>query len=81
MAEVFRHKGPRIVVYSNDHPPAHVHLLRGAESPDEAKFALDVDAVTLVWSVGFKASEVRSAGQAITDRLALCWAKWREIHG
>jgi len=70
----------RIVVYPNDHRPAHVHAIRGDEfsvfelkcpdGPPELKEAH-----------GFSGSELKRIAQIIADHLELLCLKWRSIHG
>ena len=79
MVTVFRAHGLRVVIFVDDHPPAHVHVfgdgqakinLLGADgSPD------------LVWTNGMTRGETRRAVRIIVEQQALLLAQWEDIHG
>ena len=71
----------RVVIYSNDHPPPHVHAVKGDAA--RAKFNLNCPdgPVELVEQEGFKLTEIRRIGVAIADDLAAICKTWSEIHG
>jgi hypothetical protein len=81
MPTVLRIGRIRVVIYPNDHPPAHVHAVRGDEA--RAKFALNCPGgpVELIEQDGFRLVDVRRIGAAIAACLAEACAKWSEIHG
>ena len=67
-------------MFTNDHPPAHVH----AVGPDcTAKFELNCPEgpVRLLEQDGFTRAVLSEIGEAIADRLSDCCAAWEEIHG
>ena len=70
----------RIVIYPNDHRPAHVHAIRGDEF---SVFELDCPdgPPELKEAHGFSASELKRIAQAIEDHLKLLCLEWRSIHG
>ena len=79
MVTIFRAHGLRIVIFSDDHEPAHVHVfgdghakinLLGANGQPE-----------LVWAEGMKRNEVRRAMEIVTEQQAVFLAWWRKIHG
>jgi len=69
-----------VVIYPNDHRPAHVHVIgRG----HEAVFHLNCSAwpVEIRENYGFSRREISKIETELTERAdALCWA-WEEIHG
>lgn len=70
----------RVVIFTNDHPPPHVHALKGDA---RAKFDLglpDGD-VRLVENDGFRLAEVRELGAAIALARDAIAKRWSEIHG
>jgi len=71
----------RVSIYSNDHPPPHVHAVR----PDGAlaKFELNCPdgPVKLVEQAGFRMVEVNEIGAAVAAQLAEMCTKWKAIHG
>ena len=80
MPTVARFNGLRVVIYPNDHRPAHIHVI----GPDgEAVFILNCPdgPPELRECYGFKLNAVNAIGREITEELgALCEA-WRQIHG
>jgi len=52
-----RENGFRLLIYSNEHPPPHVHVLKGG---GEAVFSL-VPEIALRESLGMKVGELREA--------------------
>ena len=79
MVTVFRSHGLRVVIFTNDHEPAHVHVfgdgqakvnLIGADGEPE-----------LVWVDGMPRADVRRAMRIVTEQKDLLVKRWREIHG
>lgn len=80
MPTIFTHAGHRVVIYSNDHRPAHVHVLG---SGCEAVFELDCPwgPPCLRENDGYTQKHLgRLAGALKTELGQLCW-RWEEIHG
>jgi hypothetical protein len=79
MVTVFRAHGLRIVIFINDHQPAHVHIL----GDGEAKINLlgPDGAPDLVWVEGMSRGEVRRAMRLVNEQQALLLARWEDIHG
>ncbi len=80
MPVVFRFGGLRVVIWPNDHQPAHVHVV-GADG--EAVFVLHCPdgPPALRESFGFRMPEInRIEGLLAVEIAALC-AAWSEIHG
>jgi hypothetical protein len=70
----------RIVIYLNDHGPAHVHAI----GPDGyARFALGRSQgdVALMEVEGISRASLRRIAAAIIDRHDECSAAWRMFHG
>ena len=80
MPVVSRIHGFRIVIYVNDHRPAHVHVM-GAQ--EEAVFILHCPKgpPELRESFGFKIPALRRIQNAIAEALAALCAEWRNVHG
>ena len=72
--------GLRVVVYPNDHRPAHVHVEGGGK---EAVFNLRCpDGLPeLRENYGFSRRELEKIAAALVDNLMLLCNSWREIHG
>jgi hypothetical protein len=79
MVTVYRSHGLRLVIFVNDHAPAHVHVfgdgeikvsLRGADGQPE-----------LIWADRMARTDIRRAMQIVGERQLDLIAKWEEIHG
>ena len=80
MPTVGRIDGLRIVIWPNDHRPAHVHVI----GPDgEAVFNLNCPEgpPELRESFAFRLTELRRIEVALIEQLGALCAKWSEIHG
>ena len=77
MVTVLRAHGLRVVIYANDHRPAHVF------GDGEAKInLLDPDGGPgLVWADGMTRGEVRRAVRLVAEQRAFLLARWEDIHG
>jgi uncharacterized protein DUF4160 len=71
----------RVTIYSNDHPPPHVHALKRGGAL--AKFALNCPSgpVILVDQSGFRPGEIAEIGNAVAADLPAMCEKWRAFHG
>ncbi len=80
MPTVFRFNGLRVVIYPNDHRPAHVHV-KGAGG--EAVFILHCPGgpPELRESYAFKLSELNTIETTISGQLAVLCAEWSNHHG
>jgi len=77
---VLRFGGLRVVVYPNDHRPAHVHVIgRGCE----AVFDLNCPSgpVQLRENYSFKKLDLTLVGSELAHRLHSLCAAWEKIHG
>ena len=79
MVTVLRAAGLRVVIYLNDHTPAHVHVF----GDGEAKINLleQGGASALVWADGMTRSEVRRAVRVVAEQSKFLLQKWEDIHG
>jgi len=70
----------RVVIYPNDHRPAHVHVI-GPEH--EALFYLNCPAgpVALRENYGFTSREIVRIEAALNQHVVELCAAWKEIHG
>ena len=71
--------GLRVVIYPNDHRPAHVHVIGDCE----AVFKLNCPAgpPELRENYGFTARRLARIQAALTSRLTHLCAEWSRIHG
>ena len=79
MVTVFRAHGLRVVIFVDDHQPAHVHVFGDGQAMINL---LGADgAPELVWADGMSRGEVRRAVRIVTEQLALLRARWEDIQG
>lgn len=80
MPTVKRLGGLRVVIYPNDHRPAHVHVIG---SDCEAVFSLHCPDGTaeLRENFGFSAPDLGGIRAALIADLAYLCDAWRKIHG
>jgi hypothetical protein len=77
---VHRFEGLRVVIYPNDHRPAHVHVIgRGCE----AVFNLSHSAgpVELRENYGFSRKEIVRIEAELTEHITSLCRAWEDIHG
>lgn len=78
MVTVLRASGLRVVIYVNDHLPAHVHVF----GDGEAKINLVGDgAPNLAWADGMTRGEVRRSMWVVAEQLTFLLQRWEDIHG
>jgi hypothetical protein len=80
MPTAFRIHGLRVVVYPNDHRPAHVHVIgHGCE----AVFKLNCPSgpVELRENLGFQRAELARIVTALSQHMAQACAAWSQLHG
>ncbi|RBP08571.1 uncharacterized protein DUF4160 [Roseiarcus fermentans] len=80
MPTVLRFDGLRVIVYPNDHRPAHVHV-KGASG--EAVFVLNCPngPPTLRETFGLSRTELNRVENELAGAVATLCAEWRRIHG
>ena len=80
MPTVGRIDGLRVVIWPNDHLPAHVHVIGPGQ---EAVFKLRCPdgPPELRESYGFRLADVRRIEAALADMLTDLCKKWSKIHG
>jgi len=79
MITVLRKGGFRVVIFSDDHEPAHVHVF----GDGEAKINLSGTAgrPELIWAVGMTHADIRKCFRLVEEHRAELLVRWREIHG
>ncbi len=78
MVTVFRAHGLSVVIFVNDHEPAHVHVYGDGEV--KINLAGPGGTPLLVWVDNMTRSEVRRALRIVIERQTALLAKWEEIH-
>jgi len=77
---LLRIDGLRVSIFSNDHPPPHVHVFKAG---NEALFFLNCPSgpPTLREQYGFSERELKQIQEALKPHIIDLCAKWEEIHG
>ena len=75
MVTVLRAEGLRVVIFANDHPPAHVHVIAGR---GEAK--INLLGPDLVWADGLTRAELRRALRLVAEQRPYLLDRWEAIH-
>ncbi len=79
MPTVLQLPGLRVVIYPNDHGPAHVHVIGG----HEALFELNCrdGLVSLRKNFGFALHELNKIQKLLAEHLSTLCSEWERIHG
>jgi histidinol phosphatase-like PHP family hydrolase len=79
MVTVHRQHGLRFAIYTDDHEPAHVHVLGDGEMKVVICGAAGLP--EMVYKTGFKASDRRRAMEVVRERQDEFLVRWDEIQG
>ena len=79
MVTVLRADGLRVIIYVNDHLPAHVHVFGDGEAKINLVGAQGQP--DLVWADGMTRGEVRRAMRVVAEQQAFLLRRWEDIHG
>jgi len=79
MVTVLRAHGLHVVIFVDDHQPAHVHVF----GDGEAKINLrGTDGVPeLIWADNMTRGEIRRAMRIVVEQQVFLLARWEDIHG
>lgn len=78
MVTVHREGGFRVVIYKDDHEPAHVHVVKDGEVIINLVGADDQPEVRQAY--GATKADVRKSLRIVTRLQASLLARWQEIH-
>jgi hypothetical protein len=76
---IWRADGLRVVIFLDDHEPAHVHVFGDGQA--KINLAGADGAPELLWVDGMTRGEVRRAMRLVRAQQAAFLARWGEIHG
>jgi len=79
MVTVLRTEGLRMVIFVDDHQPAHVHVYGDGQA--KINLAGPGGLPELVWADGMTRGEVRRAMRIVAEAQAVLLARWESIHG
>ena len=79
MVTVHREAGLRFIIFKDDHPPAHVHVI----GDGKAKIIIvgSDGQPELDYNDGLKAGDLRKAMKIIADQQAMLMERWKDYHG
>lgn len=80
MATILRVRGLRIVIYSNDHWPPHVHVI-GARGKARIVLGDACEHPSVRWNSGLSSGDLAAVLAEIERNRELLRQRWREIHG
>lgn len=80
MPTVMTIAGVRVVIYLNDHRPAHVHLL-GHSNKAVIDLFCPNGPLAIRENYGFSGSELRRFMKVLSRSVATLCTEWRAIHG
>ena len=79
MVTVLRADGLRLVIFVNDHQPAHVHVFGDGEAKINL---LGADGTpVLIGADGMSRGDIRRAMRLVVEQQRFLLARWEEIHG
>jgi len=76
MPTIIRQDGFDVMIFTNDHRPAHVHVFKA-----RAEVVLMLAPVSIRENYRMSKKNVRKAIDIISSNLELLLQSWREIHG
>ena len=79
MVTVLRADGLRVVIYTNDHQPAHVHVFGDGET--KINLLGPGGTPDLVWADRMTRGELRRAVRVVVEHQAALLQRWEDIHG
>lgn len=79
MVTVLRAHGLRIVIFVNDHVPAHVHVFGDGHAKIDLLGSGGIP--ELKWAECMTKAEMRRAVRTVTDQRDILIARWESIHG
>ena len=78
MPEIFREQGFKVVIYFEDHSPAHVHVYRGDMA---IRIQIEDDCTILTAEGRISRKELKKAVKLVKSHQTELLKIWEEIHG
>lgn len=72
---ILRKDGYRVIIYFNDHEPAHVHVKK-----DRNEARVQLNPVEMMNNHGFKPKEIKKITKIVKDNQSLLLDKWDTMH-
>lgn len=76
MARIYGEDGFRVHIWSNDHVPAHVHVVRA-----EGLVIIDLLTLSIRAAHDMKPADIRRACRIVEENRGSFLLEWRRIHG
>ena len=70
----------RVVIFTNDHHPPHVHVI-GTEEHARFELLCDLGHVQLMSNIGFELSQLKQVERYLLNHLTRLCTEWGRIHG
>ncbi len=80
MPTVLRQDGFDVLIWTDDHPPPHVHV-RKAEGVLIVNLGSEAAKPSVRESYGLKAKDERKAFELVIENQAFLLVEWRRVHG
>ena len=80
MPTVFRKNGFQGIIWTDDHPPMHVHIFK-AEAELIVNLGDEQTSATVRDNFAMRRSDVRRALRLVDENQSLLIEVWRQIHG
>jgi Domain of unknown function (DUF4160) len=79
MVTIYRGEGLHVVIFVDDHEPAHIHVF--GDGQVKINLVGPGHLPELVWADNMKRSDIRRAMRIASEHRALFLKRWSEIHG
>ena len=79
MVTIYRGEGLHVVIFVDDHEPAHIHVF--GDGQVKINLTGPGGVPELVWADNMKRSDIRRAMRIVTEHRVLFLKRWNEIHG
>ena len=73
-------KARRVVIFTNDHLPPHVHVI-GKEEHARFELHCDLGYLKVMSNIGFRLGQLKQIERYLVRHLAHLCAEWGRIHG
>lgn len=80
MSRVLEGTGFDVMIYTHDHAPAPVHVIKAGERL-VMNLGSDAEALSIRENVNMKAQEAHRAVRIVEENQGYLLRRWREIHG
>jgi hypothetical protein len=81
MGSVCRVNGFAVSVWSNDHPPPHVHVRKPGEGAASFWIGDDDTPPSYRYNKGMNAKNYKKAFRVVCDYQSECIEEWEHVHG